>query len=397
MAYLGLFAARGAVAFTAAGFFARLPLAMTGIGVITMLSRQRGEYALAGGVAASLTLAMAVLGPQVSRLVDRHGQRRVLLPAAGIGVGAQGALILGAHHGAPAWALFACAVPAGCAPNMAAMVRARWAHLYRGTPALHTALSFESVVDELTFVVGPALAVALSTTAFPEAGPLVAVVLLAVGVLWFAALRGTEPPVRVDGDRRGRSAIRDPGVALSALVLLAGGVIVGTVDVVSVAFAHAQGQPAAAGIVLSAYAVGSAVAGLVFGAVRTRWPLPRLLVLGTAGTALTTVPFLVVSDVLGLSVAVFAAGVFFAPTMIVVLGLVERIVPPARLTEGMTWAVTGLSGGVAVGAALSGRVVDAFGAGGGFAVAIGAGAVAVVIAAVGRPVLARVSSRAGDA
>src|SRR5256885_16245673 len=61
----------------------------------------------------------------------------------------------------------------------------------------------------------------------------------------------------------------------SALFMLAQGIIVGTIDVASVAFATQQGQPAAASIVLSFYALGSCVMGLVFGTLRLKAPLHR--------------------------------------------------------------------------------------------------------------------------
>ncbi|WP_175409183.1 MFS transporter [Streptomyces sp. TRM64462] len=380
--YRELFRAPGSVAFSAAGFAARMPISMTGIGIITMLSQMRGEYGLAGAVSATFTLSMALCGPQVSRLVDRSGQSRVLLPATGVSVISMGALLLCARYAAPVWTLFVFAVLAGTLPNMAAMVRARWTHVYRESPRLHTAFSLESVVDELTFVVGPALSVALSTALFPEAGPLVAAALLTVGVLLFVPQKRTEPPVhRPDAATgTGGSAIRVGSVQLLALLLVAGGTIVGTVDVVSVAFAEEQGTPAGAGIVLSVYAVGSALAGLVFGALKLSVPLPRLLLLGATGTALTTLPLLLVGNVATLSVAVFFSGLFFAPTMIVVMGLVEKTVPPAKLTEGMTWAITGLSVGVALGAAVSGSMVDRHGPTGGFAVAIVAGVTALLLA-----------------
>ncbi|WP_406224856.1 MFS transporter [Streptomyces anulatus] len=287
-----LFRTPGSRAFTAAGFVARMPLSMAGIGIIAMVSQMRGDYGLAGAVSATFTLSMALCGPRISRAVDRRGQSRVLPPVAGLSVMALGALLLCARYDAPAWTLFGCAAVAGAMPNMAAMVRARWTHALKGSDRLHTAYSLESVVDELTFVVGPALSVALCTALFPEAGPLVAGVLLVLGVLMFVPQKRTEPPVArpADGRPHTGSAIRSGALRLLALTLVAGGAIVGTVDVVSVSFAEQQGSPAGAGIVLSVYAAGSAVAGLVFGTLRLRTPLPRLLVLGTAGTALTTLP-----------------------------------------------------------------------------------------------------------
>ncbi|WP_405714564.1 MFS transporter [Streptomyces xanthophaeus] len=398
--YRELFRAPGSVAFSAAGFVGRMPISMTAIGIITMLSQMRGEYGLAGAVSATFTLSTAFFGPQISRIVDRKGQGRVLLPATGVSVASMGVLLLCARYDAPVWTLFVFAVLAGTLPNMAAMVRARWTHVYRDSPRLHTAFSLESVVDELTFVVGPALSVALSTALFPEAGPLVAVVLLAVGVLLFVPQKRTEPPVHTAGDTAaaGGSAIRNGSVRILALLLVAGGAIVGTVDVVSVAFAEERGAPSSAGIVLSVYAVGSALAGLVFGALDTKVPLPRLLLLGAAGTALTTLPLLLVGNIATLAVAVFFSGIFFAPTMIVVMGMVEKSVPPAQLTEGMTWAITGLSVGVALGAAVSGNMVDAYGPRGGFFVAITAGTAALLLALSARgPLTRRLAARQAEA
>ncbi|WEV27678.1 MFS transporter [Streptomyces sp. 71268] len=392
--YGALFAAPGARAFTAAGFVSRMPLSMTGIGLITMLSELRGQYGVAGAVAATFTLAMALIGPQVSRLVDRYGQGRVLLPVTGVSVVALGLLLLCAHYDAPVWTLFALAALAGSMPSMAAMVRARWTEIYRDSPRLHTAYALEAVIEDVTFIAGPALSVLLCTTLFPEAGPLVAGALLAVGVTLFVMRRDTEPPARGTAQTVEGSALRDGSLRVLVLALVAGGAIVGTVDVVSVAFADEQGQPGATGLVLAVYAVGSCAAGLAFGAVTLRTPLPRLLVLSILGTAATTLPFLLVNSVIGLTVAVFFAGVFFSPTMITIMNLIERIVPAHRLTEGMTWATTGLAIGVALGSSLSGAAVDVFGPRGGFAVAITAGALCVAVAALGyRPLVAAVSAR----
>ena len=77
--YRALFTEAGTGAFAAAGLIARLPLPMTGIGIITLLSQQGGGHTLAGAVAATFVLAYALLSPQISRYVDSYGQRRVYL------------------------------------------------------------------------------------------------------------------------------------------------------------------------------------------------------------------------------------------------------------------------------------------------------------------------------
>ncbi|AYQ43246.1 transporter [Burkholderia aenigmatica] len=380
--YRELFAVPGTRGFASAGLLARLPLPMTSIGIITMLSQLRGSYALAGAVSATFVLTYALLSPQVSRLVDRYGQAR-MLPAATI-ISGGGFLLLtaGARWQAADWALFVGAWLAGFMPSMSAMVRARWTALYRGQPRLQAAYSLETVLDEVSFIAGPPLSVGLSVAVLPQAGLLAAALLLMLGTLALVAQRGTEPPVAApDAATNGSGAvIRLANVRLLALFMVAMGIIVGTVDIVSVAFAGQLGQPAAASLILSAYAVGSCLAGLLFGALNLHTPLHHLFLLGGVATAATTLPLLLVGSIPALAGAVLASGLFFAPTMIVAMSLVERSVPERQLTEGMTWLLAGLNVGVALGAAASGQVVDDGGARAGFVVAPCAGAAVLLMA-----------------
>ena len=382
--YLSLFSHPGSLAFSAAAWVARMPISMTGIGIITMLSQTSGSYWLAGAVAATFTFSMALLAPQISRLVDRYGQRRVLPAATALSVTAMLALLFCSWAQWPVWTLFVSAALAGCMPSMSAMARARWTEIYRGSPQLHTAFSLESVLDEVCFIVGPPIAVGLSVAAFPQAGPLLAAVLLTGGVAAFCAQTGTEPPVHPSARERRGSVASLAGMRVLILALLALGAIAGAVDVISVAFAQQQGQPAAASIVLSVYAIGSCLAGLLFGARKLSMPLPRLFVWAAAATALATLPLLLVSNLWLLGAGMLLAGVFFAPTMIVAMGLVEEMVAPAQLTEGLTWLITGLASGVALGAAVTGWVVDHAGVRAGFSVTLVAGVLMALIAWAGR-------------
>jgi len=81
---------------------------------------------------------------------------------------------------------------------------------------------------------------------------------------------------------------------------------------------------------------------------------------------------------------VFLAGFATSPTLVAVTAVVERTVPPARLTEGMAWTSTGMSAGVAAGAALAGQVIDAAGGHAGFFVTVSAGILTAVVTAAGR-------------
>ncbi|EAO51756.1 MAG: MFS transporter [Lactobacillus sp.] len=381
--YREIFSAPGTKGFSLAGFIARMPISMMGIGIVTMLSQVSGDYWLAGAVAATFTLSSALLAPHISRMADQLGQSRILLPTTGISVFFTILLLLCTKYEAPYWTLFLSALCAGCMPNMSAMVRARWTKLYRGSHKLHTAFSFESVVDEICFIIGPVLSVSLSVMFFPEAAPLLSSVFLTIGVCLFTMQKSTEPPVHPRDITNNGTVFKIGSLRVLVFTLIAIGTIFGTIDVVSVAFAEQQGNTVAASFVLSVYAIGSCLAGLIFGTLKLNTPPYNQFLIAVTLSMITMLPLVFVNSITWLVVIVFFAGLSVAPTMIITMGLVEKIVPESKITEGMTWAITGLGIGVSLGSAIAGLVIDNFGAHVGFNVAIIAGGLALTIALLG--------------
>ena len=389
--YREIFKAPGAIGFSAAGLIARLPIAM-GMGIVAMLSQTHGEYWLAGAVAATFALANAFVAPQVSRLVDRHGQSPVLIPVTSLSVAAFATLLLATNYHWPVWTLFVSALVAAVMPAMPAMVRARWTELYRDTPKLGTAFAFESVVDEVVYIAGSVLAVGLSVTVFPEAGPLVSTVFLAVGTALFVVQKSTEPKVRPVEEIGGLSAIGLRPVQIITFALVAVGTIFGTAEVTVIALSKEFGQPAAASLILAGYAASSMTVGIVYGALKFQSSLSRQFLLAISFLGLMTVPLLFATNISVLTLLIFLSGASISPTLITAFGLIERHVPASKLTEGITWAETGIGIGMAVGPFTSGYVIDAFGAGNGFWVLVAAGGVGAATALAGYRTLA-VSSR----
>ncbi|WP_427167029.1 MFS transporter [Streptomyces sp. C1-1] len=383
--YRRLLSTPGARAFTLPNLLARLPMGMFSVSAVVMIAGSRGSYALAGAVTATGLAATALVAPWTARLVDRHGQARVAVPATALAVLGSLALLLCVHYDAPAWTLFASYAATATTPNTGGMSRARWAHLLKGDErALHTANSFEQAADEACFMLGPVLAAFLCGTLFPEAGTLVGAVLLLTGVLLFAAQRSTEPPVR----RPAHSAppFRAPGMPALLTVCLAMGTVFGSMEVVTIAFADAQGHRSAAGVVLALQAAGSCAAGLLFGTLRTTGPASeRLPWCIAAMTGLLTLPLLTASlagSLPLLALALLVAGMATAPTMVTTMTLVQQRTPEGRLNEGMTLAVTGLLGGIACGSATGGWTVDHMTPTAGFGVPVTAAAVALMISLV---------------
>ncbi|CEI53124.1 transporter, putative [Acinetobacter bereziniae] len=384
-AYRELFLKPHTTTFTMAGLIARIALPMSSIGIILMISQLYDSYALAGLVSATFVLTYALISPQVSRLVDRYGQRDILPIVTIICTVGFVILIYSAWKQTGNWCLFIGAFLAGFMPSISAMVRARWTELYRDHPRLQSAYSLETVLDEVSFIIGPPLSVGLSIILFPQASLIVAILLLIIGVIILVLQRATEPQLDDLNTHlpNSGSIIQLANIRLLTLLMLSMGVIVGTVDIVSVAFAEAVSQPAAASLVLSAYALGSCISGLWFGALKLSMPLHRLLLFGGIATAIATIPLAWINSIAILTCVVFVAGIFFAPTMIVAMSLVERLVPKHRLTEAMTWLLAGLNIGVALGAASAGQMLDRYGLQYGFLIALGAGAIIFILALFG--------------
>ena len=387
--YAEIFRARGAKGFAAAGFVARLPIAMAPIGIVTMLSLTQGEYWLAGAVAAAFTLTNAFVAPQISRFVDRFGQTAIVTPTTILSVAAFALLIAAANRDWPAWTLFVSAFLAAAMPSIPAMVRARWTALFHDRPELTTAFAFESAADELVYIAGASLSVGLSVALFPEAGMIASTLFLAFGTAAFLLQRSTEPPVRASSLGPSGWAIRLRPVQIVTLALVFVGAIFATAEVSSIAITKELGQPGAASLVIGVYAAGSFVIGLVMGALRLTMPLQRQMAIAVTIIAVTTLPLLFANTVALLAFTVFVSGLAISPTFITAFGLIERRVPAEMLTEGVTWVMTGIGIGMALGAFATGWVVDTFGARNGFWVSVIAGFSALLTVLLGQKSLAR--------
>ncbi|CAL9471727.1 MFS transporter [Streptomyces sp. enrichment culture] len=380
--YRRLLSTPGARAFTLGNLIARLPMGMFSVSAVVMIAGTRGSYALAGAVTATGLAATALVAPWTARLVDRYGQARVALPATLFAALGSLALLLCVRYGAPAWTLFAAYAATATTPNTGGMARARWAHLLKGdADALHTANSFEQAADELCFMLGPVLAAFLCTALFPEAGTLVGVVLLVTGMLLFTARRSTEPPARPRPTAK--APFRAPGIPSLLVVCLAMGGVFGAMEVVTIAFADAQGHRAAAGVVLALQAAGSCAAGLLYGAIKPAGPAEhRLPWCVAAMAALLTLPLFAASlsgSLPLLALTLLVGGMATAPTMVTTMTLVQHRTPEGRLNEGMTLAVTGLLGGIACGSAAGGWTVEHVSPTAAYGVPVTAAAVALLL------------------
>ena len=157
------------------------------------------------------------------------------------------------------------------------------------------------------------------------------------------------------------------------------GALFAAVDLATIAFAHEHGASALAGPLLALYGLGSAIAGVWYGARRWRAPQSARLRTAVAATALGVGPLAFMPGLAAMAVAIFVAGLGISATLVSSYSIAEQVVAASQRTEGMSWLTTAASTGTAIGASLAGRLVDAHGAGAGYLFALAAGLAAIAI------------------
>jgi MFS family permease len=367
------FADPRARAFSTAGFIARMPISMVGIGVLMYVETARGNYTLAGAVSATGAVSAAIGGPITSRLTDRLGQHRVLPWQILIAVSTAVALIFTIPSNLSAYWIFAFTIVSGFfAPSIGALVRARWTALLISGPVLITAFSVESMIDEIIFVIGPSIAAVTSVNIHPAAPQSIAAVFLIVGGAWLISMRDTEPPINLTQLKHGKPVVFKNGLLWLVFIHFLAGIFFGSIETTMIAFTDFAGVPIAAGLLLALWSIGSLIGGIFYGSNDFKLPLPNQLVL----ISLVLIPpALLLPFVNSLTLMAFLsilAGFGIAPLLIAAASIAQQRAGDGRTTEAIASMYSGIAVGFAFAAASSGWLVDNHGTNWSFAVGTGA-------------------------
>jgi len=378
---------------------ARLPFSMTALGIMLLVTARTGPVATGGLAAGVCSLGTALLGAVQGNLADRLGQQTVLAVTITANAIALVAVVVAANRGLPRAALLAACFVAGAAsPQVGAFARVRWIALTHDDPqTLAAAMGYESTVDELTFVLGPALVGVISATGNPDMSLLAAAVLVLVFGLAFAAhptARSTRPtrPTR-QAHRTTTWPVRRllPLTAAPVLGMAAMGVFFGGTQASVTAFATASGHPGFAGLLYAVMGAGSAATALAVVALPDGFNLRWRWVCCATGMVLACSSSLWVTGVGPLVAVLATTGLFVGPTMVTIFSVGGRLSPPGRAGTVMTLLVSANVVGVAAGAAGAGAIAQWAGIHAAFALPVAAAAALAVVgllarrAADGRP------------
>ena len=408
-AYGAMLRVKAAYPFEIGGLLMRMYAFMRTIGTITMLTLSGYSYLMSGLVASVVAFALFLISPRVSKLIDERGQSRVVPVTTCIALSGCAIMLATVLLKGPIWVCFIGAVLMGFLPTPQALTRARWVFLVKtgrlgeGAPELKTVFSYEGVMDDVIFMISPALSIALASSIHPIAGMTCGFICCAVGMVLLMSSKSTEPvvgwekevvgafekggaegslggegaqgmdsdalaaPKAQDSDApaasRGKSLFfSNPVVCALFFLSLLMGAFFGVLDTATVSYAQIElDDPTFASVVLVIESFVSTVAGLVFGmVVITARQSKKMLAASIAiGVGYGTMIF--VSSWWSLLIVIFIAAGTYAPFIITMNETAEQAVPEANLTEALTWVTSGSLCGLAFGPTLAGFIIDTWG------------------------------------
>ncbi len=377
-AYPALLRSPGVLRVVPAYVATRFAVNMILLASFLMVRAETGSFVAAGLSTAGYGVAVAVAGPLVGRLVDRIGQRRVLV---GSGLGYP-LLLLGLATAAAARAplpvlMLTASLAGASAPPVAPCLRALWPVLAGDADRRRTAFTLESILLEASFVLAPALVAALMAVWSATAATLMAAAVASLGTLVFSTAPASRTWRGLALERHWSGPLVAPGVRWLLGTQVAVALGFGLLEVAVSGFAVGAGRPALTGLLISLWCAGSLAGGLCYGARAGRRPaaeaLPRLLLVVTIGA----LPLGLVRSPLALAAVLLLGSLAIAPSMSAQLELYAAEAPAGTTTEAFTWATTANYGGTAAGTALGGAVV----AGVGVSATFGLSAAGLLVAA----------------
>ncbi|MBT2531099.1 MFS transporter [Arthrobacter sp. ISL-48] len=361
----------GSLQFFVPSVIARFGVSMIGLSMLWSVEALTGSFAVAGSVTGAFAISEAVVGPQIARLIDRAGQGRILPGLIALNIVAITLLLSAASQVWPMPVVLVLAAFAGAStPQPGALSAARWSVVAATPEDLRTAYSLEAVVNDVGFLVGPILVTVLSVSIAPLAGVIFATVCVATGCLFLSTRRETEPSTE---DTRSAGAVNrglySPAFCGLLAVNLSLGFFFGSVPITITALAAESHVSQLTGLMLAATSVISLISGLVYGS-RT-WPgsPERVLVIVSLFLSIMVGIAAVSHLALVASIAIAAAGAAIAPIVATSNLLIQRTVPPNRLTQSFTWINSASAAGIALAAALVGAAIDSGGSSNGFMLA----------------------------
>lgn len=328
------------------------------LGIFFKAHDESGSIAKAGYVVGLCGLMGAFSAGIRGAIIDRYGQRLPLRIIAPIYAG----LIFGMATTSDYQTLLIFALLMGStAPPINLSVRPLWKfavseELLRSTYALDTAfISFASVI-------GPVLATTIALNLSPSIALIVCGILITIGgvaISFSSLLHNWVPEVKEDTDLK---LLRVPAIQALATERTIVGIGIGAFNIAVPAYAKLEGVPGNAALVLSALALSNFSGGLFVG-IRLRHVSPlkgylrnyKFYLLAVLPLALTSPEHSMIFIAAFMGFAIGIQQVFFWE-------ITELVRPRGTAVQALGWLWTFEGTAIAFGSAVSGVLIEAFGA-----------------------------------
>ena len=329
---------------------------MGALALFLLVRGSGGSYAIAGLAVSATTLGTSFGSPVLGRLIDRHGQTRVLVLSMLVQVASLLALAVLAPAGG--FLLFGLCVVYGFSnPPLAASMRAGWSTLFTDRSQLTQAFSLDSTAQEVIWIMGPLLSATIAASIDPRATLVAMAAFSAIGVTWFATSQQSRTWRSAHvGERHLLGPLTASPVRRVLATILGLAFAWGALELAIAAYADSTDH--SAGPLLAVWAVGSVVGGLLFALRRWSQPPQRmlaiLLILNLAGFFV----LLLAQTPWQLALLLAVTGVVNAPVIATLYVLIESLAPRGTVTEAFTWVSTTFTVGIGAGAASAGIISD---------------------------------------
>ncbi len=331
-------------------------------GVMTAVSASTGSVAQGGAATATTSIATAIAGPLIGKWADRKGQflpLRLLTPINAVALLLLFLAVQTATAGLPLF-LACMAVGFTCLP-IGSFTRSRWIHQTNTPQELSAALSYESMADELVFVLGPALVGIAATAAFESAPLFLAFLLVATAGIAFAILAPRTKPTAQAAAKQGPGVGRVILTVTPAIIAMTGiGILFGTTQAATTVRSELLGHQGIAGLVYAAMGVGSAVMAILTVAIPERINLPTRLLVGGLGIAASMTLVALAGGLVSTAFLLTLAGFFIGPAMVTAFTLAESLAPRGGIAIAMTSMQSSVVIGVSIGSSLGGIIAQNF-------------------------------------
>ena len=356
---------------------ARAPYAMIPLGTMTAITASTGSVASGGLATGVVAVASAVASPLIGRWADRSGQRFVLRLLTPLNALALVLLLVAALSGwdGPALWLTCLWVGATSLP-IGSFTRARWVVAARSPRDVSTAFSYESTVDELVFVLGPAFVGIAASAAVPAAPlALAAALVILAGVPFALTAPVLVPAMATETTGRTHPPITTVlwAVVPAVVVMVCIGTFFGSVQAAVTGRALDLDLASRAGLVYALMGLGSAATALLAVIIPASVRMSTRVLVGGIGMAGFILVTWTQGSLILTALLLLITGLFVGPTMVTAFSVAERRSPAGGTGVAMTAMQSAITVGVSLGAAAGGALAGAQGASGAFFLAAAAG------------------------